>query len=142
VDDIVQELRDWAYIADEAAGKVNFVMLNGSVFSSAADEIERLRSSAAFYPEYDKGNEIKIHCGDEEISTPEEMRAEIRRLTKLNEALEEQTRTHVFGNTQIMDEDGNLLAVLEGDVNRVVIKEAIERHVNTILEEFLKSEGY
>lgn len=77
---------------------------------------------------------------DEVILTPEEMRAEIRRLTKLNEALEEQTKTYVFGNTQIMDEDGNLLAVLEGDVNRVVIKEAIERHVNTILEEFLKSE--
>ena len=34
---------------------------------------------------------------DEVILTPEEMRAEIRRLTKLNEALEEQTRTHVFG---------------------------------------------
>jgi DNA-binding MltR family transcriptional regulator len=79
---------------------------------------------------------------DEVILTPEEMRAEIRRLTKLNEALEEQTKTYVFGNTQIMDEDGNLLAVLEGDVNRVVIKEAIERHVNTILEEFLKSEDH
>jgi DNA-binding MltR family transcriptional regulator len=79
---------------------------------------------------------------DEVILTPEEMRAEIRRLTKLNEALEEQTKTYVFGNTQIMDEDGNLLAVLEGDVSRVVIKEAIERHVNTILEEFLKSEDH
>ena len=62
---------------------------------------------------------------DEVILTPEEMRAEIRRLTKLNEALEEQTKTYVFGNTQIMDEDGNLLAVLEGDVNRFVIKEEL-----------------
>lgn len=67
VDDIVQELRDWAYIADEAAGKVNFVMLNGSVFSSAADEIEHLRSSAALCPECAKGDEIAIYCGDEVV---------------------------------------------------------------------------
>lgn len=67
VDDIVQELRDWAYIADEAAGKVNFVMLNGSVFSSAADEIERLRSSVPPCPECAKGDEITIHCGDEVV---------------------------------------------------------------------------
>ena len=77
---------------------------------------------------------------DEVILTPEEMRAEIRRLTKLNEALEEQTRTHVFGDTQIMSDDGEILAVLTGDVNRVVIKEAIRLHVNNILEEFLKTQ--
>jgi len=77
---------------------------------------------------------------DEVILTPEEMRAEIRRLTKLNEALEEQTKTYVFGDTQIMSDDGEILAVLTGDVNRVVIKEAIRLHVNNVLEEFLKTQ--
>jgi hypothetical protein len=78
---------------------------------------------------------------DEVIMTPEEMREEIRRLNKLNASLEEITNTHVFGNTQIVDEEGVTLAVLEGDVNRHIIKEAIEMHINHILERFLQRES-
>jgi hypothetical protein len=67
--------------------------------------------------------------------------AEIDRLKKLVSSLEEITNTHVFGNTQIVDEEGVTLAVLEGDVNRHVIKEAIEMHINHILERFLQRES-
>jgi hypothetical protein len=70
-----------------------------------------------------------------------EANADIDRLKKLNASLEEITNTHVFGNTQIVDEEGVTLAVLEGDVNRHVIKEAIEMHINYILERFLQREG-
>lgn len=44
IDDISSELRDWAFIVDETIGKAHVVMLSGSVFSKAADEIDRLRS--------------------------------------------------------------------------------------------------
>lgn len=42
--DIVQELRDLALITEEVQGKAIFSMLSGEIFSSAADEIEQLRS--------------------------------------------------------------------------------------------------
>lgn len=47
IDDISSELRDWAFIVDETIGKAHVVMLSGSVFSEAADEIERLRAALA-----------------------------------------------------------------------------------------------
>lgn len=42
-DDIVERLRDWAAIIDESRGVGVVVMLDGSVFLEAADEIEQLR---------------------------------------------------------------------------------------------------
>lgn len=42
-DDIVQELNDWAFIANSTKTKANLVMLNGTVFAEAASEIEKLR---------------------------------------------------------------------------------------------------
>jgi len=44
-DDIVQELRDWAMITEEVQGKAVLSMLSGQIFTEAANEIERLRSS-------------------------------------------------------------------------------------------------
>ena len=43
-EDLVQELRNWQAIIDEAQGKVTVVMLSGEVFGAAADEIERLEA--------------------------------------------------------------------------------------------------
>jgi len=43
-DEIVTELRDWAYITDESQGKAALVLLSGDMFTNAADEIEELRA--------------------------------------------------------------------------------------------------
>lgn len=42
--DILDELRDWAVVADGVQGKATMLMLSGAVFSAAADEIERLHA--------------------------------------------------------------------------------------------------
>lgn len=42
-EDIVQELRAWAYIVNGVQGKATIMMLSGDIFAEAADEIERLR---------------------------------------------------------------------------------------------------
>jgi hypothetical protein len=44
-DDIVERLRDWAFIVNESQGVAVVVMLEGSIFTEAADEIESLRVS-------------------------------------------------------------------------------------------------
>lgn len=44
-DDIVKELKDWAFIVDGVQGKASVMMLSGEIFSEAADEIERLRNT-------------------------------------------------------------------------------------------------
>jgi hypothetical protein len=41
--DICEDLRNFAYIADSSVGLASLVMLDGSIFSEAADEIESLR---------------------------------------------------------------------------------------------------
>jgi hypothetical protein len=46
-EDIVQELRDWAFIANGVQGRANLVMLSGTIFSDAACEIETLRKHKA-----------------------------------------------------------------------------------------------
>lgn len=43
--DIVEDLRCLADIVDESQGIMNMVMVSGSIFREAADEIERLRST-------------------------------------------------------------------------------------------------
>ena len=43
MDDIVEELRTFAEVVDMSKGSAQLVMLSGDVFSTAADEIERLR---------------------------------------------------------------------------------------------------
>ena len=43
-DDIVDDLRDWSTIIDDAQGKAVVSMLSGRIFADAADEIERLRA--------------------------------------------------------------------------------------------------
>jgi hypothetical protein len=43
-DDIVQELRDFAYIVEGTQGVAAVVMLEGRIFEEAAEEIERLQS--------------------------------------------------------------------------------------------------
>lgn len=50
-DDIVQQLRDWAYIIEESRDKFAVTMLSGDIFDDAANEIERLRSSVVLCPE-------------------------------------------------------------------------------------------
>lgn len=42
-EDICEDLRNFAYIVDSSAGLASLVMLDGSIFSEAADEIESLR---------------------------------------------------------------------------------------------------
>lgn len=42
-ENLVDNLRDMAYIIDESQGKAVVTMLSGSMFNEAADEIERLR---------------------------------------------------------------------------------------------------
>jgi hypothetical protein len=47
-DDLVQELRDWAAIVEEAAAhNVHVQVLNMNMCKEAADEIERLREELA-----------------------------------------------------------------------------------------------
>jgi hypothetical protein len=42
--DLLQELRDFAYIIDETKGSAVVTMLEGKIFNDAADQIEQLRS--------------------------------------------------------------------------------------------------
>jgi hypothetical protein len=42
-EDICEDLRNFAYIVDNSVGSASLVMLNGRIFSEAADEIESLR---------------------------------------------------------------------------------------------------
>jgi hypothetical protein len=44
-EDIVQELRNFAYIVKECKGVAVVTLLEGTIFDEAADEIERLRSA-------------------------------------------------------------------------------------------------
>ena len=46
-EDIVQELRNFAYIVKECKGVAVVTMLEGTIFDDAADEIERLRRELA-----------------------------------------------------------------------------------------------
>jgi len=60
-DDIVQELRDWAAIVEEAAAQnVHVQVLNMNICNDAADEIEHLRSLVAAWEacarEYERGS--------------------------------------------------------------------------------------
>jgi len=50
-DDIVQQLRDWAYIIEESRDNFAVTMLSGDIFHDAANEIERLRSSVVLCSE-------------------------------------------------------------------------------------------
>lgn len=59
-ENLVDNLRDMAYIIDESQGEAVVTMLSGSMFSEAADEIERLRASLQIaagkistFPEYE-----------------------------------------------------------------------------------------
>lgn len=69
-DDIVNELRDWAYITNNVQGKATLVMLSGEIFTDAADEIERLRTEAKHWKTcanaYERGD---IGLGDKLFST-------------------------------------------------------------------------
>jgi hypothetical protein len=44
-EDLVQSLRDMAFIIDESQGAAVVAMLSGDMFKEAADEIERLRAA-------------------------------------------------------------------------------------------------
>jgi hypothetical protein len=44
-EDIVDELRAFAFIVDKAQGVAEVKMLSGSIFLQAAEEIERLREA-------------------------------------------------------------------------------------------------
>jgi hypothetical protein len=46
-DDTVQDLRTFAYIIEQCKGSASVVMLEGQIFTEAADEIERLRRELA-----------------------------------------------------------------------------------------------
>lgn len=76
-----------------------------------------------------------------EISLLREAAAYIRDIRKQNEMLEQKTSTYVFGETHVVDEEGEIIAVIEADVNRFVIQEAIRLHINDALERFFDSEN-
>jgi hypothetical protein len=46
-EDLVQSLRDMAFIIDESQGAAVVAMLSGDMFKEAADEIEQLRAALA-----------------------------------------------------------------------------------------------
>ena len=60
-EDIVQELRNFAYIIEESKGVAVVTMLEGAIFDEAADEIERLRDMGDMML-----NSINYLLGDDE----------------------------------------------------------------------------
>ena len=51
VDDIVQELNDWADIIDGTKGNAHLVMLNSAIYREAAQEIQNLRTALTILQE-------------------------------------------------------------------------------------------
>lgn len=43
-EDIVEVLRDFAFVVDNIQGKAQIMMLSGDIFNESADEIDRLRA--------------------------------------------------------------------------------------------------
>ena len=51
VDDIVQELNDWADIIDGTKGNAHLIMLNSAIYREAAQEIQNLRTAITILKE-------------------------------------------------------------------------------------------
>lgn len=75
--DIVENLRDMAYIIDESQGEAVVTMLSGSMFSEAADEIERLTQDINRLTEERNGWQAEAAGLSQDISNAED---EIERL--------------------------------------------------------------